>query len=450
MKILQIIENEKVLLLGFGREGKSSYHFIRQHFPDKIISIADKNEAVFKEILNDKNIELFFGENYLEAIAVHTFILKSPGISLKNSIIPSGITISSQTDLFIQEFHEQIIGITGTKGKSTTANLVYHILKKVGGNVLIAGNMGIPLFDIIENITLNSIIVCEFSSHQLEYIQKSPHISILLNFFQEHLDFYKDYQSYQLSKYNIAKYQNSDDIFIHPKDFELIEKLIQKIPLKSKIERYSDRERGDLTILNNVFIYKGREIGSHTAEIPLKGKHNALNIAAALLACLHYDKDIEKLFETIKTFSPLPHRMEFVGNYHQVSFYNDSIATIPEACIQAILALKNVGTLILGGYDRGIDYSDFMKKLADLNIAHIIFTGDAGKRMMKIHQDLNLKSISAFYFCDEYSEIIDVVFKHTPKGKICLLSPAASSFDKFNNFEHRGDAFKLLINNYIE
>ncbi|MDD4576437.1 MAG: UDP-N-acetylmuramoyl-L-alanine--D-glutamate ligase [Bacteroidales bacterium] len=449
MKILQIIEKEKVLLLGFGREGKSSYHFIRQHFPDKIIAIADKNESVFKEILNDKNIELFFGENYLEAIAQHTFVLKSPGISLKNHIVPAEITISSQTDLFIQEFHEQIIGITGTKGKSTTANLVYHILKKVGRNALIAGNMGIPLFDIIENITYNSILVCEFSSHQLEFVQKSPHISILLNFFQEHLDFYKDYESYQLSKYNIAKHQTSDDIFIYPKKFELIEKLIQKLPLKSKIETYSDSERSDLTIIKDFFIYKGREIGKYTHEIPLKGKHNALNIAAALLACLHYEKDIERLFETIKTFSPLPHRMEFVGNYHQIGFYNDSIATIPEASIQAILALKNVGTLILGGYDRGIDYSDFMKTLAKLNISNLIFTGEAGQRMMKVYQDLELKSTSTFYFCDEYSEIIKLAFEHTPKGKICLLSPAASSFDKFDNFEHRGDVFKKLITSYI-
>lgn len=449
MKILQIIENEKVLLLGFGREGKSSYHFIRHYFPDKIIAIADKNEAVFKEILKDKNIELYFGENYLDAIAQHTFILKSPGISLKNINLPAEITISSQTDLFIQEFHEQIIGITGTKGKSTTANLIYHILKKVGKNVLIAGNMGIPLFDIIENITYNTIIVCEFSSHQLEYVQKSPHISILLNFFQEHLDFYKDYESYQLSKYNIAKYQTSDDFFIYPKKFELIENLVQKVPLKSKIETYSDSERSDLTIKNDIFISKGREIGKHTLEIPLKGKHNALNIAAALLACLHYEKDNERLFETIKTFSPLPHRMEFVGNYHQVSFYNDSIATIPEASIQAILALKNVGTLILGGYDRGIDYSNFMETLAKLNISNIIFTGEAGKRMMKIHEDLKLQSGSNFYFCDEYKKIVDLAFEHTPKGKICLLSPAASSFDKFNNFEHRGDAFKELIVNYV-
>lgn len=449
MKILQIIENEKVLLLGFGREGKSSYHFIRQYFPDKIIAIADKNEAVFKEILKDKNIELYFGEKYLDVVAQHTFILKSPGISLKNINLPAEITISSQTDLFIQEFHEQIIGITGTKGKSTTANLVYHILKKVGRNVLIAGNIGIPLFDIIENITYNTTIVCEFSSHQLEYVQMSPHIGILLNFFQEHLDFYKDYESYQLSKYNIAKYQTSDDFFIYPKKFELIEKLVQKVPLKSKIETYSDTEKCDLIIYNNTYIYKGREIGKFTSDIPLKGKHNALNIAAALLACSHYEKDTERLFETIKSFSPLPHRMEFVGNYHLISFYNDSIATIPEATIQAIHALENVGTLILGGYDRGIDYSDFMKTLANVNIANVIFTGEAGKRMMRIHEELKIQSNSKFYFCDEYKNVIDLAFKHTPKGKICLLSPAASSFDKFDNFEHRGDAFKELIANYI-
>ncbi len=445
MKITKSLENENILILGFGREGKSTYAYIRKHFPEKKICIADKNPSAFEDIMLDKNLNLISGEDYLKAISEKHFVIKSPGISLKDIQIPLEITISSQTDLFIQQYHSQIIGITGTKGKSTTANLVYHILQKTGKDTLIAGNMGIPLFDIIDKIHSETIIVCEFSSHQLEYVQKSPHIAILLNIFQEHLDHYKDYESYQLAKFNLAKHQLPEDVFIYPKGFMLIENMMHLQPIKSQTESFSEDKSATMNFENNTFIYKGKEIGTFSSDFALKGKHNALNLAASLLACSHFEEDMTRLFEASKTFYPLPHRMEFVGKHHEILFYNDSIATIPEASLQAIEALKNIGTLILGGYDRGIDYNDFMQELAKKHIDNIIFTGEAGKRMMKIHDDLKLESSSKFFFSHEYSEIIALAFAHTPKGKICLLSPAASSYDQFKNFEHRGNIFKEMV-----
>lgn len=447
MKITKSLENNNILILGFGREGKSTYAFIRKHFPNKKISIADKNPSAFEDILTDTNLNLISGEQYLQSINDDYFIIKSPGISLKDIKIPSGTTLSSQTDLFIQQYHSQIIGITGTKGKSTTANLIYHILQKSEKKSLIAGNMGIPLFDIIDKIDSETTIVCEFSSHQLEFIKASPHIAVLLNIFQEHLDHYKDYASYQLAKLNIAKHQKNADFFIYPKHFHIIENCIRQQPIASNIENYSNNEICEMEIKEEVFYFKGKAIGKYQEDFPLKGMHNMMNVAAAILACKHIIKDVTQIFEAVRSFQPLPHRMEYIGNFCGIDFYNDSIATIPEASLQALNALKKTGTLILGGHDRGIDYTSFMQELSKIHIENLIFTGEAGKRMMEIHQEMKIESNSTFFFSNEYREIVDLAYKHTPQGKICLLSPAASSYDQFKNFEHRGNIFKELVKN---
>ena len=188
--IFRRLRGKRILILGFGREGKSSLAFIRKYLPHAEVGIADKNESAFKNLTinpnnpaNSNNPRVYFGDNnYFDAVNDYDIVLKTPGISLLGKDIdPSKIT--SQTDLFLEEFHSQIIGVTGTKGKSTTSTLIYHLLKESGKDAILAGNIGIPIFDIIERIDNKSIIVFELSAHQLQFIHRSPHIGIFLIMF---------------------------------------------------------------------------------------------------------------------------------------------------------------------------------------------------------------------------------------------------------------------------
>lgn len=445
MDIISDLKNKSILILGYGREGESSYKFLRHNFPTKRLGIADFNSSISNKIINDENIDFHTGNDYLNSLKYYDFVLKTPGISFKDIDIPKNCTISSQTDLFLQMYSKQIIGVTGTKGKSTTTSLIYHILKQCNKNVLIAGNIGKPLFDIINEIHNETIIVCEFSSHQLEFIKKGPKIAILLNIFQEHLDHYKSFTDYQMAKLNIALTQNIDDFLVIPKQNPLITSLISAVNVKSNIEYFSTKELSNCSLIENEFYIFNKKIGTFNNEIKLKGEHNALNIMASILACKHFVNDEKEIVRAIKTFDPLPHRMEFIGEFNGIKFYNDSIATIPEASLSAISALNNVGTIILGGFDRGISYDEFILKLFNSKLDLIIFTGEAGKRMMNIAENNNLSTKIDYLFIDNYPEIVKTSFLLTPKGKICLLSPAASSYDSFKNFEHRGDKFKELI-----
>jgi UDP-N-acetylmuramoylalanine--D-glutamate ligase len=451
--IIKRLENKRILLLGFGKEGQSSYRFIRSRLPNIPLSIANQNRDIDKAIFsNDPYTNLITGAHYLEIIPEYDLVLKSPGVSLKNIISQLDRSkISSQTDLFLQAFAPQCIGVTGTKGKSTTASLLYHVLKHADKSVLMAGNIGIPLFDIMEDISRETMIVMELSSHQLEFIQRSPHVGILLNLFEEHLDHYRDFSAYQQAKYNIARYQSCGDYFIYNTEDPLISTLLETDPIASQRIGFSfypnplsiSCVRKDHFLLTK----DGTEekICKITDHFPLTGNHNLLNTAAVLaaLGCIA-DINTAQIESAIYLFHGLPHRLELIGEIGGITFYNDSISTIPQASIAAIQALKKVNTIILGGFDRGIDYQPLINFLASSEVEHLIFTGNAGKRMLELSTTLQDKQL---FFRDTYPEIVALAKRCTKKGSVCLLSPAAASYDAFRNFEHRGDIFRELVMN---
>ena len=450
-KILSILNNKQILILGFGKEGKSTYRFLCEHIPYAIINIADKNaEAYDSEIIQEKH-RFLSGNDYLNHIKSHDIIIKSPGISLKNhSHLIKNKTITSQTDLFLRAYAKQCIGITGTKGKTTTASFIYHVLQKLHIPSLIAGNMGIPLFDILPQISEKDRIILELSSHQLEFIQKSPSISLLLNLFEEHLDHYHSFYDYQLAKLNIASYQQNEDIFIYNTSDSLINEHLKKAAYIAQRKGFSyyPHPHSVCYIKENQFVFKPQEEEIFLFELnhnfPLKGKHNIQNCCAGLLAVLLAENisDYKLLKEAFYSFQSLPHRLEYVATINGVAFYNDSISTIPQATLAALEAIDNVNTLILGGMDRGIDYSSLVHVFIHSNVEHFIFTGKAGERMMKL---CDFPLHKKFYFSNDYKEIIAIAQKHTRQGCSCLLSPAAPSYDAFKNFEERGDVFKQYV-----
>jgi len=315
--IFKRLRGKRILILGFGREGKSSLAFLQKYLPHAEVGIADKNENAFKDLninpSNPNNPKLYFGDNYFDAINDYDIVLKTPGISLHGKDVDLS-KITSQTDLFLEEFHSQIIGITGTKGKSTTSTLIYHLLKESGKDAILAGNIGIPIFDVIEQINNKSIIVFELSAHQLQFIHRSPHIGILLNVFEEHLDHFGTFDAYRYAKLNIIRKMGEKDWAVTNAEFNY------------------EADKMMIHSLN----YQYYDFGVNWDEVPLHGDHNRLNVKAALCAIYAFGIPVDEVLPNLYTFKPLEHRQELVGTFGGVTFYNDSISTIPQAAIAAI------------------------------------------------------------------------------------------------------------------
>ncbi len=439
--LIDYLSDKNINILGFGREGQSTYKLIRKYLPNKIITISDLKENFqdnFDFLQNDKNLNLISGEKYLDNLERFDIIIKSPGISFaKIDITQFKDKISSQMELFLQFFDNYTIGITGTKGKSTTSSLIYTILKDQNKDVLLLGNIGKPIFDYINEISNTTILVLEMSAHQLEFMKYSPNISILLNLFEEHLDHYKSYEDYIAAKCNIYKYQHENDYFLYSLDNETLKEHV-KNP-KAKTYTISINEKADIYLQNDDVIFNNKKIYDRNQKRNLVGDYNLSNIMFTLVVSEILKLDLNKSINSINNFKTLKHRLEFVGNVDGINYYDNSIATVPMATIEAIKALKNVDTLIIGGMDRGIDYTDFIKYLDSSDISNIVCMPKTGHDIAK-----KLKNKKTF-IVNTLEEAVDISKKVTGKNMSCLLSPAAASYGFFKNFEEKGDLFQKLV-----
>jgi len=376
-------------IFGFGKEGRSFDNFAKKYLNDVKIIIIDQSN----------------GKNYLDDLSKVDVVIKSPGISLYNlGIKYDDYPFTSMTELFIKHFSKQIIGITGTKGKSTLSTILYNLLKNNGDDTVLCGNIGLPPFDILDNISKDTKIVMELSSHQLSDVKYSPHIGVLTNLFPEHLDYYESCDSYYEAKQNIFNYQNKDDIAI----------LNCTNELKYNVE--FDMKKG--------YIHKG-----------------TLQILEKLIELFNINSQV--YLKTLNEFKTLPHRLEYIGKYQDINFINDSISTIPQATIEAIKILKDVDSLILGGFDRGVDYNELVNFLVNSEVKHIFLYSQTGKILKDLFKSKD--TIQIIIYKETLKEVVDLVFKYTKKEKICLFSPAAASFDSYKNFEHRGEEFKRIV-----
>ena len=407
-QLKDLLKGRRILIAGYGREGKSAESLIKRLVPESRYTIADGNEQIASEAAKDYDL-----------------IIKSPGVPMR---VMGGVECSSLTDLFLQVYGDMTIGVTGTKGKSTTASLIHHLLP---GSIL-AGNIGIPLFDILDELREDSIVVAELSCHQLENIHRAPHISVFLNLFQEHLDHYENYLGYKMAKMQIALKQREGDHFFYCTDNEELNLLVKSYELrvKSELHPYSIKNIAD----------EERDL---LAVCHLEGEHNRSNtLVASRVVSLITRKPLSDFHFPISTFHGLRHRMEKVGCYYKgITWYDDSISTIPAAAIAAVKALGRVDTLILGGFDRGIDYTPLVDFLKESPIKNLVFVGAAGRRMLSTFHF----PLSTYIVEDDYKKIVPWCAEHTPKDGVVLLSPAAASYDAFKNFEHRGDFFRQQI-----
>ncbi len=452
----EINKYEKVLILGFGREGKSTYKLIRKYLKNKSIYIADGNEKLLEineELKQDSNVTLSLGKNYLDNLEEYDLIIKSPGVNFKYINYESfEKKITSQIDLFLRFSNILTIGITGTKGKSTTSSLIYYVLKNMNKNVILAGNIGIPVFDELDNIKKDTIMVIELSCHQLKFVNSSPNISVLLNIFEEHLDLYKSYLDYQKAKLNIFNYQTEKDYSIFGLDSDCSYDWYLKYNKLKSIYSFScdNKKVNNGIVIKNDGLYlknddKEKLVYNKLRKRNLIGDHNLYNIAACILVCNILKLDFDEVSSYIDQFEPLEHRMEKVGTFKRITFYNDSIATIPSATINCIKSIDNIETIIVGGMDRGLDLSSLVNYLLneDKKIKTCICLKDTGYNIADelIKNNYKYKVIKV----NDMEEAVKEAYLNTSKGKACALSPAAASYNVYKNFEERGKDYKNCI-----
>ena len=448
--LVKYFEDKKVIILGFGREGKSSYNFLRKNFDDMKIEIVDENKNLIEEnpyLKEDKNLEFNLSSDFFKDIDNYDVVLKTPGISLKDYDITNfRDKVKSQLELLFEFIPCFKIGITGTKGKSTTSTLIYNMLKDQGRDTLLLGNIGEPYFNYFDSMNEETILVLELSSHALEFVSHSPNIAILLDIYPEHLDHHNNVQEYIDAKFNIAKFQNENDTFI----YNAVNDIMKAQNFNYKDNDYavygriddtdSIKEKHAVYISNNRIIIDNEDFGTSEMDRTLKGEHNLNNILFALTVCKLLKLDFNKAYKTIADFKTLSHRLELVGTYNDITYYDDSISTIPEAAINAVLALDNVNTILLGGMDRGVDLSKLYNFLKTSNVENIICMYKTGEYIYN-----ELKDSKKCILVKDLAEAVAKAKEVTRKGSICLLSPSSASYGYFKNFEERGDKFQELV-----
>ena len=395
MKITEKLENKRILIWGKGREGKSTERFLETHCPGAVFCSVEGSE----EEITAKSVD-------------YDLIIKSPGI-ITRTTNPKYI---SQTRLFMEEFSSQVIGITGTKGKSTTSSLLYHVLHDLrNGNAILCGNIGFPCFDYYDQINSETLIVYELSCHQLSDLDTSPHIAVFLNLYEDHLDRYITMENYFRAKQNITIHQGPSDYLFYGNDVPQIETEAKKVRLDFD--------------------------SSMNFDMNLKGAHNRFNATFVYRICTEiFGLDADAVRRSIEAFTGLHHRLEFIGNFDGIDYYNDSISTIPQATIQAATSIANTGTLLIGGMDRGIDYTTLIAFVKEHPEYQYIFAYESGKRIFEDVGDL-----PCCHLVTDLKESLDLARKLTPAGKACIMSPAAASYTHFKDFEARGEKFCQLV-----
>lgn len=447
---LSKLKNKKILILGFGKEGEDSYLALRKIFPKKILGIADELEfkkfpRKTQEILKfDRKLKLYFGKDYLKSLRNYDLIIKTPGIPLKiiRPFLRKGQKITSQTEIFFGNCPGTIVGVTGTKGKGTCASLIYRILKKGGLKAQLIGNIGKPVFQTLLRAKRENIFVYELSSHQLQALKRSPHVAVFLNLYPAHLDFFGSFREYKKAKANIGKYQTKEDFFL----FNANQKELREVAKVSKAKKIPVKNYSQ--ILENVGI-------TDFEKLNLKGEHNLLNVALAIKVGEIFKIPKEKIKRAIEEFKPLPHRLEFLGKYKGIEFYNDSLATVPQATVRGLEGLgERVKTLILGGSESKVSFFPLVKKILESKVRNLIFlspgTGEEIWKMIEKAQQKNksLKKKLEAIFVSSMKEAVKKAYQVTKKGEICLLSPAAPSFNLFKDYRERGNLFKKFVKKY--
>lgn len=448
MKHTENWHNKRVLILGFGNEGHANLAYAAR-CGAKEIAVADQSTEIILSPNERACItKCFTGVDWLQGLYDYDIILRSPGVPIHCLVdvqkAAPHIQITSGTNIFLSHHSAKTIGVTGTKGKSTTSSLIHHLLVTAGIDSQLCGNIGIPAITLLDSPS--SLFVLELSSYQLADISTSPSTAIYLNLYPEHLDYHGDFESYAQAKSRIGRFQAPQDRLILPCDSTA---LIGMGATKGvNVTTWGTRDSA-AWIEQDAFYHRcQRGLTHHLCKVTdaqLRGPGNHRNILAALAAVTHLRIPPDALAQAITSFYPLPHRLEVVATQRGITYINDSISTVPQATINALETFgSDVRTVILGGYDRGICFeqlTDYL--LCKTQIETVILFSPSGRRIEQSLKDhpFFLERTLTLLHADTMAEAVRLAASHTPQKAICLLSPASPSFPLFKNFAERGQLF---------
>lgn len=464
------LRNKKIAIAGLGIENLSLVKFLLKNKIENLTILDYRDKEILKNRINELSrkkgkIKFILGKDAFKNMHLFQILFRSPGVPLHDKNIEKarsgGALISSPIKLFFDLCPCPIIGVTGTKGKGTTSTLIYEMLKKNKIDAYLGGNIGKAPFDFLEKLKKGSIVVLELSSFQLEDLHRSPKISVITNFFPEHLkpadkvnpNYHPSLRSYIRAKGNIVRWQKENDSAIL--NFQDEYSHIWKNISRGKIYYFNGNrpeneccciENGNINIRsrkNNIFICE-------KSRVKLLGNHNLENICAASMAAYLAKAKKESIKKVIISFKGLEHRLEFVREVNGVKFFNDTFATIPNAAITAIRAFSKPIILILGGVDKGNDFSGLAKEIAErINIKALILIGKAADKIERIIQKAirktKLNNPRIIKRCETMACVIGMAIKEAESGDVVVLAPACASFDMFENAKHRGMEFKKEV-----
>ncbi len=445
------LKNKRVLVVGLGKSGISAALFLRRQGARVTVSDSRSAVALAKEIpaLLEAGIMVESGGHGLLTFRRQDLIVVSPGVPMDTpevkQVVGFGLPVIGELELASRSLQGQIVAITGSNGKTTTTTLVGQILSDGGLSTLVGGNIGLPVIDLVEKSTLETMSVLEVSSFQLETIEQfHPKIAVVLNITPDHLDRHGSFEAYAAAKTRITENQNEDDFLVLNGE----DKATQMVALKTKAKIFWFSGRRPIKqgafVHGESIVFLAREGGKAepvmpVAEIPLKGAHNVENVLAAVCVARLAGVSAETIRATVRAFKAVEHRLELVKSLHGVEFYNDSKATNVDAAMKAVASFQGGIHLILGGKDKNSDYG-LMAELLKERVKAVYTIGSAAEKIE--HQ---LAGVVKMVSAGTMQVAVAMAAVAAVSGDVVLLAPACSSFDQFDNYEHRGQVFRQLV-----
>ncbi len=466
---LDSLSHQKILILGAGREGLSTYRFLRRHLPQQLLTIADHNyrhqlQTAWQDAFRcDNQLRFLCGPTqYLKHLSDFDLIFRTPGIPLTlPEIIHArqlGTTFTSNTQLFFQLARGTTIGVTGTKGKSTTSSLIAHLLKTAGLKTQLVGNIGLPPLDYLEELGSRTYTVLELSAHQLQDLHSSPHYAVVQNITSEHLDYYKNTATYIEAKTNIVRWQKKSDFIIYSDDFSTSKTFAQLTPAHQLIFGLKDAPSHLAFAKNHAIFYRSSHLPFPESVVDLKkvkllGQHNLYNLMPAVIIAKQLGISNQQLATALYSFTPLRHRLEYVATINDVSYYNDSLSTTPVAAAAALKTFSSQPIILLaGGHERHQDFTYFAKQILKQPVKAVLLFAPTGKRLKRTLIDLAIQKkalVPQFYDVEDMTTAIALAARLSQPQDLVLLSPAAASFGIFKDYADRGDQFCHAVKNLL-
>jgi len=422
----------KIAIAGYGVEGKASYDYWSKDSQNQL-TIVDASEQLTG--LPD-GVATLTGPGVYEQLNGYDLVIRTPGLNPKH--IATDGKIWSVTNEFFAKCPAPIIGITGSKGKGTTASLVASILKAAGKNVHLVGNIGVPALQVLDQITADDIVVYELSSFQLWDIEYSPQTAAVLFIEQEHLDVHPTMEDYVSAKANIARYQTADEILVYDAD----NTYAQSIASQSEAIKIG-YPSGLTTHVKDGFFWNGEQKLCSVESLKLVGEHNVQNAIAAIDSCWQYVQDGEIIGQGLASCEGLDHRLKVVARVGDIVYVDDSIATTPGSAIAALKSFDGPKAIILGGSSKGSDFSELAQELLQHDV-HALLIGEEATTIAAACDEAGFLGYKLVEFTD-MDALVQLSVESLGSTGTVLLSPSAASFGLFKNYVDRGDQFIAAV-----